>query len=141
MERSSALEMITALIARPEVMAEAREAFRLKYPDAPPEMIDTAAFHVCQDGIDAALEWIANIELFLRSPSKGLNYGSTWHLVYHLYNWLQFQALLPLGRAGIVEHLRDAQVCIDEESPDAAKQSIQLLIDQFTGDVGPPGVG
>ena len=42
------------------------------------------------------LQEIAAIERFIRDPTGGLDYGAVSHVVYHLYNWQQFQALLPL---------------------------------------------
>lgn len=80
MKREDALQLIDALLARPNAIEDARRAFTKRFPDAPKEMIDTATFHVCVDGIDAALVWLASIEQFLRQPNNGLCSGATWHL-------------------------------------------------------------
>src|SRR5476651_2256519 len=88
------LELIQSLLRRPDLKEAATKAFKEKFPDAPQEMIDSAFYHVFADGVGAALEWVAATEQFLRNPASGIDYGSTWHLVYHIYNWLQFNALI-----------------------------------------------
>ncbi len=75
MEREKALELIGALLARQDAKGDANTAFAKKYPDAPKEMIHAATFHVCVDGIDAALDWLASIEEFLQNPETGLCSG------------------------------------------------------------------
>lgn len=140
MKRDEALSLISALLARPNAVEDARLAFAKRFPDAPKQMIDTATYHVCVDGIDAALEWLASIEEFLQKPENGLDYGATWHLLYHLYNWQQFEALLPLAKCGIIEHLGDVKTLLDESSPEAAKQVIERLIQRLSGSLDSPRI-
>jgi hypothetical protein len=104
-------------------------------------MIDTAVFHVYCDGIGAALDWVAAAEKFLRDPSNGFDYGATSHVVYHLYNWLQFQALMPIGREGILERLRDIKLFLTENNPDAALGVIKQLEKLVDGNQSAPDVG
>ena len=126
MERSVALGLIHALVARSDSVSDAHAAFQRRYPDAPLEMIETATLHVAKDGIDAALEWLAGIELFLRSPSDGLSGVHTSHLLYHLYNWKQFETLLPYGKVRITDHLHDIWASLDENNPDSAKRVVEV---------------
>ena len=140
MQRDNALQLIDALLSRPNAIDDARSAFAKRYPDAPKEMIESATFHVCVDGIDAALVWLASVEQFLRDPDAGLSYGATWHLLHHLYNWQQFDSLLPLGKSGIAEHLGDIKTFLDESNPDAAKQTIEHLLKCLTGDLEAPSI-
>lgn len=140
MKRDEALQLIDALLARPNAIDDASTAFARRFPDAPKEMIDTATFHVCEDGIDAALVWLASIEKFLQKPDDGLDYGATWHLLHHLYNWQQVEALLPLGKSGIAEHLGDIKTYLDESNPDAAKQTIDHLLKCLSGDLKSPSM-
>ncbi|OYP34331.1 hypothetical protein [Rhodopirellula sp. MGV] len=135
MKRDEVLQLIDALLARPDAIGDARAAFARRFPDAPKEMIDTATFHVCVDGIDAALAWLASIEKFLQKPDDGLAYGATWHLLHHLYNWQQFESLLPLGKTGIADHLGDIRTFLDEPNPDAARQTIDHLLKCLSGDL------
>ena len=141
MKREDALQLIDALLARPNAIEDARRAFTKRFPDAPKEMIDTATFHVCVDGIDAALGWLASIEQFLRQPNNGLCSGATWHLLHHLYNWQQFEALLPLGKSGIAEHLGDIKTFLDESNSEAAKQTVEQLLRCLAGDLESPSIG
>jgi hypothetical protein len=135
------VRLMNALLSRPDAASAARDALRRAYPDAPQAMIDTAAFHVATDGIAAAVDWLAAVERFLTSPAAGLDYGATWHLLYHLYNWQQFEALLPIGRAGLLERLNDARVLLEsEDDKDAALHVIQGLLASFGGGLTPPKV-
>lgn len=140
MKRNEALQLIDALLARPNAIEDARAAFARRFPDAPKEMIDTAIFHVCVDGINAALVWLASIEKFLQKPDDGLSYGATWHLLHHLYNWQQFEALLPIGKFGIAEQLGDIKTFLEESNPDAAKQTIDHLLKCLSGDLESPSM-
>lgn len=140
MKRDEALKLIDALLARPNVIDDARTAFARRFPEAPKEMIETATFHVCVDGIDAALVWLASVEKFLQKPDDGLEYGATWHLLHHLYNWQQFEALLPLGKSGIAGLLGNIKTYLDESNPDAAKQTIDDLLKCLSGDLKSPSM-
>lgn len=135
------LDLVHALLARGDVAEAATAAFRAAYPDAPPHMVEAAVFHVFRDGVGAALDWVAAAERFLRDPAAGFDYGATWHAVYHLYNWQQFQALLPIGREGVLERLADLKLFLSENNPEAAAGVVKQLEELFRGDVQPPGVG
>jgi hypothetical protein len=138
---SETLELVHALVGRAEVIEVATASFRRAYPDAPPHMIEAAVFHVFRDGVVAALDWVAAAEQFLRDPAAGFDYGATWHAVYHLYNWQQFQALLPIGREGVLERLSDIKLFLSENNSEAAVGVVKQLQELFRGDVQPPGVG
>lgn len=140
MKRAEALQLIDTLLARHDASADARRAFEQRFPDAPKEMIDAATFHVCVDGIDAALVWLASIEKFLEKPDSGLDCGATWHLLHHLYNWQQLDALMPLGRMGLIEHLGEIKTFLDEAHPDAARETIEDLLKCLRGDLDSPGI-
>jgi hypothetical protein len=134
-------ELINALLGRSDLLDAAADAFRRAYPDAPSSMIAAAVFHVFCDGIGAALNWVAAAERFLRDPSHGLDHGATWHVVYHLYNWQQFEALMPVGREGVLERLKDIKLFLSEDNPKAAERVLDQLEEMFRGNVPPPGVG
>jgi plasmid stabilization system protein ParE len=135
------LDSVHALLARGEVAEAAADAFRVAYPDAPQHMVDAAVYHVYRDGVGAALDWVAAAEQFLRDPAAGFHSGATWHAVYHLYNWQQFQALLPIGRDGVLERLSDLKLFVTEGSNEAAAQVIRQLEELFRGGVQPPAIG
>ena len=135
------LELVHALLGRAGVAEAAAAAFRMAYPDAPPHMIEAAVYHVFREGVGAALDWVAAAERFLRDPASGFDYGATWHAVYHLYNWQQFQALLPIGREGVLDRLADIKQFLSENDPEAAAGVVKQLEELFRGDVQPPAVG
>jgi hypothetical protein len=129
------------LVGRDDITEAADAAFLAAYPDAPLPMIHAAVYHVFTDGVGAALKWVAAAERFLRDPNEGFDYGATSHVVYHLYNWLQFQALLPIGREGILERLSGVKLFMSEGSADAAVRVIEQLGNLSRGDARPPDLG
>jgi hypothetical protein len=135
------MDLVHALLARAEIIEVATCAFRRAYPDAPTHMAEAAVFHVFRDGVGASLEWVAAAEKFLRNPDEGFDHGATWHAVYHLYNWQQFQALLPIGREGVLERLSDIKLFLSEDDPEAAAGVVKQLEELFRGDVEPPALG
>lgn len=138
MKRDDALTLIKALMERPHLVEDARQAFAEKYPGTPKEMIDTATFHVYVDGFDAGLEWLASIELFLRDPKRGISYGATWDLLHHLYNWQQFEALMPIAKCGITELLQDIKGQLAESNLNGAKEMVDDLIERIDGNLSAP---
>jgi hypothetical protein len=134
-------ELVNALLGRTNLTEAAASAFRRAYPDAPLAMIEPAVFHVFRDGIGAALEWVAAAERFLRDPGAGLDHGATWHVLYHLYNWQQLQALLPIGREGVLERLQDMKRFLSEGDSETVERLRKELEEMFGGDVQPPTIG
>jgi hypothetical protein len=122
-----------------ERMELAKEAFRRAYPTAPEQMIGSAVFHVYTDGSDAAMDWLADVELFLRDPNHRLCTGVSSHLLYHVYNWLQFEAMLPLGRPGLLERLGDLKQYAEEGDLDAVRGTVEVLMDMIEPNESAPG--
>lgn len=105
-------------------------------------MVDTALFHLIEEGIPAAIDWLAAIEKFLRDPTRRPDYGAAWHLLYHLYNWQQFEALLPVGREGVIELLQDIQHFLEAENdPEGALRVVKELRKKFEGNETSPQLG
>jgi hypothetical protein len=136
--KSDSWELAAALVQRPDLAGAMRDALRQAYTEAPASMIETGTFHVAIDGVDAAVDWLAAVEQFLREPSQGIDYGATWHLLYHLYNWQQFQSLLPHGRAGMLEWLNDAKFHLNEGDTKAACAALKQIEDMIQGGLQPP---
>lgn len=103
-------------------------------------MLGPAVFHVFTDGVVAAVEWLAAVERCLRDPSQGIDDGATCHLLYHIYNWHQFQALLPAMREGVLELLADAKLYLAEENSEAVRRVLNRLEDMFQGGLQPPEI-
>ena len=137
-ENNNSWQLATALVQRPDLIEATRSALRQAFPDAPMAMIDTGTFHVAVDGVRAAVDWLAAIEQFLREPSKGLDYGATWHLLYHLFNWQQFECLLPKGREGMLELINDAKDHLSEGNTEGVRSVLKQIEDMFHGGLRPP---
>jgi hypothetical protein len=139
MAKPQSIDLMETLLARgPQATEAARAAFRTAHPDAPQEMIDAAVFHVITDGIEATIDWLAAIEQFLRDPAKSLNYGALWHLLYHLYNYHQLEALIPVGIHGTKTRLEDIRLLLEENDTAAALSQLKELAAALGGDVQPP---
>lgn len=55
-------EIVRTLLERDRIRDQAEKAFRTAYPNAPERMINTAVFHIYIDGIQAALDWLVDVE-------------------------------------------------------------------------------
>lgn len=132
------LQLANALFERDDVRSDAEKAFCHAYPHAPDSMIQTAVHHVYGDGPEAVIRWLADAELFLRDPDRRLDQGSTFDLLHHVYNWHQFQAMLPLGKAGLLERLDEIIMFADEGSIDALKHTADDIKEMLNGNVDFP---
>lgn len=129
-----------ALLARPTRGADGLAAFQLKYPAAPLEMTSTAAHHVYVDGPDAVIAFLADAELAIRNPNHELDYGTTWEVLYHLYNWLQFRAIIPDGTADVIALLKQMKQAVAEDDRDFIVSTAQELESVLEGSRQPPDV-
>src|SRR5262245_396874 len=90
--------------------ALAQQRLAAAFPTAPKEMLHTAEHHLYGDGKDAALDWIADMALFLQSPdAPPPDLGVAFDLLHHLYNWWQFRDLLPEGKQGLLDIVKEAR--------------------------------
>ncbi len=121
------MKIVQSLIERDDIRRDAREAFKKAYPNAPKCMTEVAIFHVYVDGIGAALDWLVAIENFLRNPDDLINPSKSSHLLYHVYNWDQFLALLPQGYPKIIKLIEDIKASINDDEIDVALDSIEEL--------------
>ncbi len=138
--QSDTQELVAALFRRSDLAEVGTAALRRAYPEAPPAMLEAAAFHLFTDGAPAAAAWLAALERFLRDPAGGFDDGKTHHLLYHLYNWQQFQALLPAGREEVLELLGDAKQFLAEEDPQAVRRVLDSLEEMFRAGLRPPAI-
>jgi hypothetical protein len=127
------LALVQALFSRADMGSDGRRAFKQAYPHAPDEMISTAAFHVYVDGCGAALDFLAEAERFLQDPSEELAYGPTYELLYHVYNWHQFRALLPDGRPGLLALFAELKEFVADDDREAILKTVKELEDMLEG--------
>lgn len=137
--REKRWEIVQTLLHRSNLSDDANQAFRHVYPNLPEEMLKTAIFHTYVDGIGAAIDWLVDLELFLRQPDRQLDAGATYHLLYHLYNWHQFRALLPDGTIGVLERLQDIKELSLDGDTKAVLEIVNELESMFQGDRSYPG--
>lgn len=130
--------LANALFARPDPKADAMVALRTAYPAAPQEMLFTAAHHVYGDGVVAAIDFVAEAERFLRDPSKEMSYAPTLDLLYHVYNWHQFRALLPDGKPHMLELLRELKEFVADGDREAMLLTVAALEEAFEGNLTYP---
>jgi hypothetical protein len=133
LSREQRWEIALTLLQRKNLRSEAKEAFRQAYPNAPEEMLKTAVFHTYLDGIGAAIDWLVDLELFLREPSRDLDISTTYHLLYHLYNWHQFHTLLPDGKTGVLERLKEIRELVADGDEAAILATVEELESMFEG--------
>jgi hypothetical protein len=120
-----------------EMISLARTRLREAFPNAPPEMLFTAEHHLFVDGKDDALLWIAELAVF-RKDSGPPSLGCTFMFLHHLYNWWQFRALLPEGKQGIRELVKEIRDLIEEGSPEAALGTLKILEESLDGNLDYP---
>lgn len=131
--REQRWEIVRTLLQRSDLSNEAERAFRQVFPNTPSEMLKTAVFHTYVDGVGAAIDWLVDLELFLREPNREPDIGMTYHLLYHLYNWYQFQALLPDGQTGVLERLKEIKELVTDGDTEAILATVEELESMFEG--------
>lgn len=87
LSREQRWEIVRTLLQRSNLDNEAKQAFHQVYPNAPEEMLKRLFFIPNIEGIGAAIDWLVDLELFLREPHHVIDISATYHLLYHLYNW------------------------------------------------------
>ena len=133
--------LLDALLDRGSERIElARETLRRKYPKATDQMVSAAVFHLFVDGVDACVEWLADLECFLADPDHQLSFGSSSHLLYHVYNWHQLESLIPHGKQGMHEMIDDILQAADENDMDFVKKVASEFKNLLDGNDQPPAV-
>ena len=137
---SKSLEEANAFFARADARTDGLAALRAQFPHAPPSMLETAAFHVYVDGCEAALEFIAAAERMIRDPihQTGPDFGVTTHLLYHVYNWHQFQALLPDAKPTLVDLAREIKKAVVEDDRPGIVKIAEVLESWLEGHLRTP---
>lgn len=133
--------MLDSLLDRGAERVElARDAFRRKYPQATEPMISAAVFHLFTDGIAACVEWLADLERFLVDPEHKLCYGTSSHLLYHVYNWHQLESLMPHGTQMMHNLIDDIIVSAAENDLESVRRTAAEFKAILDGNDRPPTV-
>ncbi|MBZ8182739.1 MAG: hypothetical protein SAL07_08285 [Oscillatoria sp. PMC 1051.18] len=136
--KEECLELVQALCQRSDLLVQAQQAFRQAYPEASEQMISTAITHVYLDGSRAALDWLASTELFLRNPDNEILNQCVDHLLYHLYNWHQFQTLIHARVTDLLEIIQDFKESVDNEDKEVALAAALELEKRLHARLTPP---
>jgi len=136
------LELATALFARGS-QVRGEEAFtivRSQFPSVAENLAQSLAFHAYQEMPDVALGLLAWIELNIREGIHERHAGLSFDLQYHLYNWLQAEALVPYGRQDVFDELAEIKDCLSRNDKESAAAILDSLIERFETSVSPPDV-
>ncbi len=131
--REQQWEVVRALLQRDNVSSQARQAFRRTYPDAPEEMLNAAVFHTYVEGIGAVIDWLVELEIFLRDSGHELDSGKTSHVLYHLYNWYQLAPLLVGSRTQVLQHLQEIKELVSDGDLQGILTTVAELESMFEG--------
>ena len=143
LSREEQLAVVNWLFSIPfeEMIAIARLRLQKSFPNAPSKMIGCAEFHLYVDGRDDALLWLAELALFIKDENaEPPSLAVAWQFLYHLYNWFQFRALLPDGKPGLMELIKEARQLIKEGDAEAALGSLQCLEEALDGNLNYPTI-
>lgn len=132
------LAILRKLLDRENIYDDAFSRLQTAYTHAPKNMINSAVFHLYIEGVHAAIDWLVDAELFLQNPKNNLCESKTYHLIYNLYNWLQFKAILQDSNENLIEKINDIKAAIKDDDWDAALDILEELKDKFNGDITPP---
>jgi hypothetical protein len=134
------LTLARALFQRTNRDKDARVAIAKAYPNAPEAMIHTAVHHLYVDGSTAALEFLADLERCLQEPGQRPDLAVAIELLYHVYNWQQFEALLPGGRADVLELVSELKGHLADNDIEATRVAVEELSDMLEGSKNPPDI-
>ena len=141
MNSKNSRALLDALLDRGSDRIEvARETFRFKYPEATEQMVSAAVFHLFTDGVDACVQWLADLERFLSDPDHQLCHGASSHLLYHVYNWHQLESLMPHGKSAMHNLLDDILESVDENDMDGVRTAASEFKAILEGHDVPPSV-
>ena len=140
-EPEERLELALALMKRPRRDTEGEQALRAKHPSSVPSaMIHTAAHHVYVDGAPAVIDFLADAELAIRDKDHRLSPAVSFHILYHVYNWLLFEGLLPEGRQDLLELASQLQELVKDKDWEAVALTVEELRDVLDGGRNPPAI-
>lgn len=140
MTKDECVALAISLLDRTDVAERGTAILRGGFPDAPDEAIRAAAFHLYRDLPPALIELLADIELSLREPSRLVNEGTAWHVMYHIYNWLQLAALIPWARDDIGAEVREAIAGLENADTEFALRVLRGLARLLEGGRFPPTI-
>ena len=131
-------ELALALLSRAHPDADGLAALRRKHPSVPEPMLRTAVHHLYVDGPQAAVDFLADAELAIENPSHEVGYGPASELLYHVYNWLLFRAIMPEGKIDLLDLLAQLERAVKDDDRDLILATVAELRDVIDGHRQPP---
>lgn len=140
MPEEEKLELAVALVRRDEHdrFLLGVERLREQYPAAPQKLLGAGAYNLYGHLATAFIEVLAHVELNLRDPENEISEAILFHPTYHLYSWLQIEALLPWAKSDFQDELEYLGEFLGDGDLEGAKQCLSKLMDRFEGSSQPP---
>ncbi len=110
------------------------------YPHAAEDIARSGAFHSYLELPDAVRDLLAWMELCLRQGRHEQHYGLMFDNLYHLYNWLQTESLIPYGREEVFEDLDAIKQYLDADDKAGALKALEELTERFRAGSSPPKI-
>jgi len=139
-EELQLLNLLGALLERPDATKDGEANLRREYPDAPDESVRAFAHHLYRELPHALLGFLGEIERSLEDGGGRIDPGKTWHLLYHLYNLVQLEALMPWCREDLVSEINAAIVALEGDDRKFALNTMIRLRDLSRGEMAPPAL-
>ena len=134
------LELAIELLRRPgnDRRDQGYALLKAAYPSAADELLHSGAFHVYWELPSAMCNLLAWIELSLKSSKHEFHAGLNSDVLYHLYNGLQLEALVPYGSQDVLDELKEVAECIENDDKSGAIGTLKQLMERFDASLSPP---
>ena len=132
------LSLAIVVMRRRDARASGLEVLKKRFPSAPQAMLDSAVFHLYSELPRALRDLCAQIELSITKPEGHLHWGVTYEALYHLYNYLQLEALMPGTQQHLLDHVRDLKECLTEKDLEGATRVLEDIENHLGACIPPP---
>jgi hypothetical protein len=132
------LSLAIGSMRRSDARASGLEVLKKRFPSAPQAMLDSAIFHLYLELPRALRDLLAQIELSITKPEGHLHWGVTYEALYHLYNYLQLEALMPGAQQHLLDHVRDLKDCLTEKNLEGAVKVLEDIENHLEACIPPP---
>ena len=134
------LELTVALLRRdPQSRRDSSFEFvRQHYPEAADDLIHSIVHHLYWTLPTDLCDLMAYIELCFRDRVHHSHSGLIFGVLYNLYNLMQAERLVPYGRQGVFDRLKEAKECLESDDREGALATLNGLIENFESNERPP---
>lgn len=134
------LELAVALLRRDPLSRRdgSFEFVREHYPEAADELIHSIVHHLYWTLPSDLCDLMAYIELCFQDRAHHSHSGLIYSVLYNLYNLMQAERLVPYGRQGVFDRLKEAKECLESDDREGALSTLNGLIESFESNERPP---